>query len=60
MADNSVNTILNIPATTANNESSNEPTKMTLVKMTPSAQDSNNVSLDTTVSFFVLIFSFFN
>lgn len=49
MADNSVNTILNIPATTVNNDSSNEPTKMTLVKMTPSAQDSNNVSLDTTV-----------
>ena len=49
MADNSVNTIVNIPATTVNNDSSNEPTKMTLVKMTPSAQDSNNVSLDTTV-----------
>jgi hypothetical protein len=48
MADNSVNTIVNIPATTPN-DSSNEPTKMTLVKMTSSAQDSNNVSLDTTV-----------
>ena len=32
MADNSVNTIVNIPATTAN-EASNEPTKMTLVKI---------------------------
>jgi|688.fasta_scaffold51889_2 hypothetical protein len=48
MADNSVNTIVNIPATTSN-DSSNEPTKMTLVKMTSSPQDSNNVSLDTTV-----------
>jgi hypothetical protein len=48
MADNSVNTIVNIPATTPN-DSSNEPTKMTLVKMTSSTQDSNNVSLDTTV-----------
>jgi len=49
MADNSVNTIVNIPATTVNNDSANEPTKMTLVKMTSSAQDSTNVALDTTV-----------
>ena len=50
MADNSVNTIVNIPATTPN-DSSNEPTKMTLVKMTSSSQDSNNVSLDTNCLF---------
>jgi hypothetical protein len=48
MADNSVNTIVNIPATTVN-DSANEPTKMTLVKMTSSSQDSTNVALDTTV-----------
>ena len=48
MADNSVNTIVNVPATTANDASA-EPTKMTLVKMTSSGQDNSNVSLDTTV-----------
>jgi hypothetical protein len=48
MADNSVNTIVNIPVTTVN-DSANEPTKMTLVKMTSSSQDSTNVALDTTV-----------
>jgi hypothetical protein len=48
MADNSVNTIVNIPATTVN-DSANEPTKMTLVKMTSSPQDTNNIALDTTV-----------
>jgi hypothetical protein len=44
MTDNSVNSFVSLPDTTV----SNEPTKMTLVKMT-SNQDSNNVALDTTV-----------
>ena len=44
MTDNSVNSFVSLPDTTE----SNEPTKMTLVKMT-SNQDSNNVALDTTV-----------